>query len=123
MSSKKINKDSMSALIGGLVGQPDIPETDINEQSEAPVSPSPTSQEVNASRRGRPSGIKKESVCTVVDVELMNKVRAIAKKEDIAITSIIEVGLRMAVQNYEEENGPIRVKQNKKKGLGDVFSL
>jgi hypothetical protein len=29
----------------------------------------------------------------------------------------------MAVQNYEEKNGPIRVKQNKKKGLGDVFSL
>jgi len=67
--------------------------------------------------------VKKESVCTVVDVDLMNKVRAIAKKEDLSITTIFEVGLKMAVQTYEAKNGPIRVKQSKKKEIDDVFGL
>lgn len=67
--------------------------------------------------------MKKESVCTVVDVDLMNKVRAIAKKEDLSITTIFEVGLKMAIQNYEAKNGPIRVRQSKKKDVGDVFGF
>ena len=118
----KINKDSMDALFGGLVG-----DSDQKEQQTKPVvtsaSTSGTTKETNASRRGRPSGVKKESVCTIVDTELMNKIRAIAKKEDLSITAVFEVGLKMAVQNYEAKNGPIRVRQNKKKEIGDVFSL
>ena len=39
------------------------------------------------------------------------------------ITAIFEVGLRMAVQNYEEKNGPVRAYKNKKKDVGDVFDL
>ena len=53
----------------------------------------------------------------------MNKVRAISKKEGLPITAIFEVGLRMAVQNYEEKNGPVRAYKNKKKDVGDVFDL
>ena len=123
MSKKKINKDSMSALIGGLVGSPVESEPEINEQEESPVSPTPTSQEVNTSRRGRPSGTKKEMISTTVDVEVMNKVRAIAKKEDLSITSLIEVGLRKTIKEYEEKNGPIRVRQPKKKNVDDLFSI
>ena len=68
-------------------------------------------------------GVKKESVTTIVDIDLMNKVRAISKKEGLPITAIFEVGLRMAVQNYEEKNGPVRAYKNKKKDVGDVFDL
>lgn len=119
----KLNQDSMDALFGGLVGEPVKTEQEEKKQGVAPVSTLNTTKEVSTSRRGRPSGVKKESVCTVVDVDLMNKVRAISKKEDLSITTIFEVGLKMAIQNYEAKNGPIRVRQNKKKEIGDVFSL
>lgn len=119
----KINKDSMDALFGGLVGE-SVPQESEQTTSEAPsVSNSKPGKEGNAKRRGRPSGVKKESVCTIVDADLMNKVRAIAKKEDLSITTIFEVGLKMAVQSYETKNGPIRVRQSKKKDIGDVFGL
>lgn len=126
--SKKLNKDSMSALIGGLVGPPVVPKPDIQEESEkeqieSPVSPSPTSKEVTTPRRGRPSGVKKEAVCYQLDVDLISKVRAIAKKEDWPITSIIEAGIRKIVKEYEDKNGPVRVRQAKKKNIDDVFSL
>ena len=123
MSNKKINKDSMSALIGGLVGSSVEQEPEREEQEESPVSPTHTSQEVNTSRRGRPSGTKKEMISTTVDVEMMKKVRAIAKKEDLSITSLIEVGLRKIIKEDEEKNGPIRVRQNNKKNRDDVFSV
>ena len=123
MSNSKINKDSMSALIGGLVGSPVEPVQQPSEQEKPSVSPNPTSKEVNASRRGRPSGTKKEMISTTVDVEIMNKVRAIAKKEELPITSLIEVGLRKLIKEYEEKNGPVRVRQSKKKNIDDVFSV
>lgn len=123
MSNKKINKDSMSALIGGLVGQPVEEEAPTDVQTEVPVETSLTSQEVNTSHRGRPSGAKKEMISTTVDVELMNKVRAISKKEELSITSIIEVGLRKIVKDYEDKNGPVRVRQSKKKNIDDIFSV
>lgn len=118
----KFNQDSMDALFGGLVGESAKTEQEEKKQSTAPVS-TPNATKETTSRRGRPSGVKKESVCTVVDVDLMNKVRAIAKKEDLSITTIFEVGLKMAVQSYEAKNGPIRVRQSKKKDVGDVFGL
>ncbi len=119
----KLNQDSMDALFGGLVGEPAKTEQEEKRQSTAPATTLNTTKETSASRRGSPSGVKKESVCTVVDVDLMNKVRAIAKKEDLSITTIFEVGLKMAIQNYEAKNGPIRVRQSKKKEIGDVFGI
>jgi len=119
----KINKDSMDALFGSLVGEPLHQEPEQTKTATPPASATTPGKEASTSRRGRPSGVKKESVCTIVDVDLMNKVRAIAKKEDLSITTIFEVGLKMAVQNYEAKNGPIRVRQSKKKDIGDVFGL
>lgn len=119
----KINKDSMDALFGSLVGEPLHQEPAQTKTATPPSSATTPGKEASTSRRGRPSGVKKESVCTIVDVDLMNKVRAIAKKEDLSITTIFEVGLKMAVQNYEAKNGPIRVRQSKKKDIGDVFGL
>ncbi len=119
----KINKDSMDALFGGLIGD-SAPKEQEQAMPVTATEPTPNpSKETTASRRGRPAGVKKESVCTIIDADLMNKVRAIAKKEDLSITAVIEVGLKMAVQSYEAKNGPIRVRQNKKKEIGDVFGL
>ena len=119
----KLNQDSMDALFGGLVGESAKTEQEEKKQGATPVSTPNTSKEVSAGRRGRPSGVKKESVCTIVDADLMNKVRAISKKEDLTITTIFEVGLKMAIQTYEAKNGPIRVRQSKKKEIGDVFGI
>ena len=113
----------MDTLFSGLVGSLPDSESAKEEQHEPSVVPSATSKEVNTPRPGRPSGKKKETISTVVDVEVMKKVRAIAKKEDISIAAVIEVGLHMAIQNYEEKNGPIRTRVSKKKELGDVFNL
>ena len=78
-----------------------------------------------ASKTRRQSSEKKkmEHVCTLVDVEQMAKIRAIAEREGIALKDIFAVGLNMAISNYEQKNGTIRIRPTKKGNASDVFGV
>ncbi len=74
--------------------------------------------------RRQSTGKKKmEHVCTLVDVEQMAKIRAIAEREGIALKDIFAVGLNMAISNYEQKNGTIRIRPTKKGNASDVFGV
>ena len=82
--------------------------------------------EVETGRRVKTgSKVKKqmEHVCTLIESGKMAKVRAIAEREGIALKDIFAAGLNMAISNYEQKNGEIRVKKAKKGNASAVFGM
>lgn len=115
----KLRKSSMDDLLGGLIG--DAPEN-VEEQT-AEVSKQDKPQE--SSLRGRPScPVKKDAVTTLVPSDLLAKVRAIGEREELSLTDLFTTALKMLVKRYEEKNGVVRVRQQKKKkDIGEVFDI
>ena len=64
-----------------------------------------------------------EHVCTLIESGQMAKVRAIAEREGIALKDIFAAGLNMAISNYEQKNGEIRVKKAKRCNASEVFGM
>lgn len=114
---KNIKKSSMDALLNGLTGSVSVPEPVVEDSHVS-------TQQSDAPRRGRKkSEIKSERICTIINSELMNKVRVIADKENLAIKDIFTKGLALLVNAYEEKHGVVRVKQTKKGDVESVFDL
>lgn len=93
----------MSQLVSGLTGE----QEEKNENRTQTV------------KRKKPM----EHVCTLVSVEQMAKVRTIAEREGITIKDIIAIGLKMAIGNYEQKNGEIKIRKQKRGNASDVFGM
>lgn len=63
-----------------------------------------------------------ERVTTIIKVELINKIRYIAQKENISLRDVIETGLLTIVDNYESRHGEIRVRKTRQE-KGDVSKV
>lgn len=114
---KKFSKSSMDNLLGGLIGESE------NQEEQPEVTPSANKEE-EPSRRGRPStNVKKEAVTTIIPEDLMGKVRAIGDREDLTLTDLFTVALKKLVREYEDKNGTVRVRKQKKKDVSDVFDI
>jgi hypothetical protein len=48
-------------------------------------------------------------ICTIANLELMEKLRAIARKENIQIKHVIEAAMKLAVSSYEAKNGKVKL--------------
>lgn len=117
---KNLNQNAMESLVSGLTA----PVTEASP--EVPAASAPQPKEVfQGSRRGRkPRGKDEEVISTVVYTELINKARAIAGLEGLAIKDIINKGLEMVIKVYEDKHGTVRPRRPKKKGdVNDVFDL
>ena len=117
MAKKDFNKNAMESLVSGL--------TSPVKESTAVPSSSPVEERPSGSRRGRPSTRQDhEVISTVVNKEKINKARAIAGIEGIAIKDIIDKGLDMVIKVYEDKHGPVRPRRPKKKGdVDEVFGV
>lgn len=115
---KKFDKNAMESLVSGLTAP-------ITEPCQDASAVTPSKESVSGSRRGRkPRGKDVEVISTVVDVDLINKARAIAGIEGLALKDIINKGLKMAIKIYEDKHGVVRPRRPKKKGdVNDVFDL
>jgi NRPS condensation-like uncharacterized protein len=61
-------------------------------------------------RRGRPRQQKETEevhLCTIVDKELLRKIRTIATREGLQIKDVIGAAFMKAVKSYERKHGPI----------------
>lgn len=103
----KINKDDMSALFSGLTTP------NQSNQSEETV--------VEVKAISKKSVSIKEKVCANISSVKMDKVRAIAGKEGLSITSILEVALDMAIKSYEDKNGVVRARSSKRGDASKIF--
>ncbi len=113
MSKEEQKKGAMDELFKGLINPSTPSAQKENEESASVSSKQKKYKEEN------------ERVCTIINVELMNKARYIAGKEGLAIRDVFEFGLKFAIKDYESRNGVIRVRKTKpKKGdANKVFDI
>ena len=117
MSKQEQQKNAMDQLFNSLSTQPQTVQESAPKQD--------TKQSAQTSSIQRKYNEENERVCTIVNVELMNKARYIAGKEGIALRDIFEYGLRFAIIDYEKKHGVISVRKSKpKKGdASKVFNI
>lgn len=53
--------------------------------------------------------------------ELVEKIKAIAKKENFSIRDVVEKSFRNTISSYESKNGKIKLKPKKQKNIDDVL--
>ena len=118
---KGINMNAMDKLISGLSGNEEnisIEHEQANEESH--TSEPPKQSQKSKGNRNQPV---KQHICTIVNADNLNKIRAIAKTEGLTINSIIDLGLDIVIKKYEELHGTIQVKKPKKGDVVKVFNL
>ncbi len=118
---KGININAMDKLFSGLSGNEEnmsIEHEQANEESHT----SEPSKQSQKSKGNRHQPVK-QHICTIVNADSLNKIRAIAKTEGLTINSIIDLGLDLVIKKYEELHGTIQVKKPKKGDVGKVFNL
>lgn len=113
----------MDKLFSGLTGkeQPTVESggsSNVKSKEIESVSQKETTS-TNTSRKK----IVKQHICATVDVEKMEKIRAIAETEALNINAILDLALSFVINKYEELHGKISVKKPKKGDVGKVFNL
>ena len=121
MSKQEQQQAAMAKLFDNLT----VPSSSPSQESQATDNTPPVQQQSQPSQRPKKYDEENERVCTIINVELMNKARYIAGKEGIALRDIFEIGLRFAINDYESSKGPIHVRKTKpKKGdASKVFNI
>lgn len=101
----------MDTLFQGLTGK--------KEGKESTPSPESNNEPSPAKRREKQ---RYEVISTMVDPDVMSKVRTIADNEGIAIKDIIGMGIDMMIAKYEEIHGKVRVKKPRKGDVSQIFN-
>lgn len=116
--AKQINTDSMNALLSGLTGS-STASSSIGgvEKEEGTASVSEAHPSTGM------ASVRKERICSVVETEVMAKVRVISEKEGISIASMINLGLKVILENYEKNHGKVKGKASKRGNIDEVFDI
>ena len=97
---KDFSNGAMSELMEGLTN---------GNTSNSGTGSNQEQKERSLSSRQRKYKEENERVCTIINVELMNKARYINIRE------VFEAGLNFAIKDYESKNGPIHTRKTKSK--------
>lgn len=113
----------MDKLFSGLTGkeQPTV-ESGGSSNVKSKEIESVSQKEATSANTSREK-IVKQHICATVDVEKMEKIRAIAETEALNINAILDLALSFVINKYEELHGKISVKKPKKGDVGKVFNL
>lgn len=112
----KINKNDMDELFSGLTSPMTSPSEEIEE---APAADNNIEKKTFTAKKY--SLMEKEKICANISIEKMGKVRAISKNEGLTLTDTLEACLELAIRTYEEKNGVIRIKSEKKGDASKIF--
>lgn len=113
-----MSKDNVASLIGGLIGD--------NEGNTKTLATNKNARKVvkDAALASKPTEKPAtERVCVVVECEVLDKIRAIADKEVISLSSIYNLGLKVVLENYESLHGKVSPKSKKKGNVDEVFNI
>lgn len=113
MSKEEQKAAAMDNLFKGLTS-PSAPPTQKEEAQPSATAP--------LSVRQKKYKEENERVCTIMEVEVMNKLRYISGKEGIALRDLFGTGARMLINEYEKCCGEIRARKSKPK-KGDISKL
>lgn len=117
--AKKINEDSMSALFNGLTSGSEA-SSHMDDGTGQLVEKEP---KMENSKHTKSSTQAKEQICTLVETEVMSKVRVIAEKEGISIASMVNLGLKVVLENYEKNHGKVKGRTYRKGNIDEVFDI
>lgn len=117
-------KKNLASLMNGIMGDNRQQETEVHEKSETTAVEVSDEMKANleANRRrnvGRPrkgeSGTKTDEVRAtfIVDPELIRKVKYISLVDGSLLKDVISQALTTFIDNWEEENGKIRLPKKK----------
>lgn len=108
----------MNALFSGLTG---------SSSASSSIGGGEKKEETTSVSETRPStgmaSVRKERICSVVEAEVMAKVRVISEKEGISIASMINLGLKVILENYEKNHGKVKGKASKRGNIDEVFDI
>ena len=114
-------EDKKKAAINKLFAGITAPTSSTPATSSADDTGNESSQE-SLSPRQKKYNEENERFCSLVNSELMYKVRYIATTEDMKIKEVVEIAFKKLVNEYEAECGVIRVRTAKSK-KGDVSKV
>ena len=119
-NSGKINQEAMAKLLGGLTSPvAEQAETSASQHTLSEATPSTSSKPV--AKRGRPKkNPQTEQLTMMIDISLMDKVRALAFQETFSIKEIFEESVYQFISNYENRFGELKVAKRK---VGDIKNL
>lgn len=99
-----MNNKSLDALFTGLTGT--------TQQQPAKQSPVRREQETHAvkeasAKQQQEEKVAEERFCSIVQSELLNKIRIIAKRERLQIKDVVNAAFDKAIKSYERKHGRI----------------
>lgn len=90
-------------------------EAEAQSVTDSQMKNSRTAQEVKPSKRKyrkrKNQGImpdSEERFCTIVDKELLRKIRIIAKREGLNVKTVVNAAFEKAVRSYERKHGELK---------------
>ena len=95
-----MNNKNLDALFTGLTG------TQISPTSEQPANQEPNVREKNLdTERELSEEVTEERFCTIVQSDILRKIRIIAKREGLQIKEVVNAAFGKAIKSYERKNG------------------
>ena len=97
-----MNNKNLDALFTGLTG------TQISPASELPANQEPNVTVKNLdTERELSEEVLEERFCTIVQSDILRKIRIIAKCEGLQIKVVVNAAFGKAIKSYERKNGPV----------------
>lgn len=110
----KINKNDMDELFSGLTAPVSTPSEVVEE--------APAVEKKTIGLTAKKISLKdKKKICANISIEKLDKIRAMSTREGLSLTDTIEACLELAIKTYEEKNGVIRIKSEKKGDASKIF--
>ena len=98
-----MNNKNLDALFSGLTG---TPKTSSSEMPSANKVPEAAEKAANTVRQSSES-VSEERFCTIVQSEILRKIRIIANREGLQIKEVVNAAFEKAIKSYERRNGPV----------------
>lgn len=98
-----MNNKNLDALFSGLTGTPKTSSSKLpsaNKVSEA-------AEKVANTGRQSSEGVSEERFCTIVQSDILRKIRIIANREGLQIKEVVNAAFEKAIKSYERKNGPV----------------
>lgn len=115
-----MDNNRLDALFTGLTGTGDTQQQEANQSSiPSAKERKPKAGQARAKQKKLEKETQTERFCTIVNAELLKKVRIIANREGLHIKDVVEAAFMKAINNYERKHG--KIEQDPKKNLKDLF--
>lgn len=107
MTKKELEKSRMAELMDGLTGGDMASEALVAPMGYSYHAPSRPQRAERGQQEQHPKRKPTTTVTTILDTDLVDKVRIVSMVENVPIKEIITFGLEYFMKLYEEKKGPV----------------